>query len=204
MSEVILSMEHTIDRISTKPLKTKNYLKRIIEIDLFPSITFDEAVKKLVGHGYEKLISFTNHGRDISSQGEIKLMEILDIKTPVWIKYFDRDRVPFYQKPYSKNKEKAINADLLFPKLSKDAFGGEVIGCGQRQNNVVEMYESLARQGISHYDYEWYINLRKFPNYSTTSGFGLGIERFISAILGKKDIKDVILYPRLKNIKTYP
>ena len=42
------------------------------------------------------------------------------------------------------------------------------------------------------------------PNYSVTSGFGLGVERFIAWILGRNDIKDVILYPRIKNVKTYP
>ena len=42
------------------------------------------------------------------------------------------------------------------------------------------------------------------PNYSVTSGFGLGVERFIAWILGRDDIKDVILYPRIKNVKTYP
>ena len=66
------------------------------------------------------------------------------------------------------------------------------------------MYESLARQGIAPGPYEWYIDLRRMPNYKTTSGFGLGIERFIAWVLGKHDIKDVIIYPRLKNVVTYP
>ena len=35
-------------------------------------------------------------------------------------------------------------------------------------------------------------------------GFGLGIERFIAWAIGYSDIKDVIHYPRLKNIKTLP
>jgi aspartyl/asparaginyl-tRNA synthetase len=32
----------------------------------------------------------------------------------------------------------------------------------------------------------------------------MGVERFIAWILGLSDIKDTILYPRLKNIKMYP
>ena len=67
------------------------------------------------------------------------------------------------------------------------------------------MLESLKRQeNISPKTYEWYIDLRRNKNYKITSGFGLGIERFIAWSLGKDNIRDVILYPRIKNIKTCP
>ncbi|MCR4278536.1 MAG: hypothetical protein NUV81_01385, partial [bacterium] len=75
---------------------------------------------------------------------------------------------------------------------------------GQRQDNYQEMVDSLTRQNIYLEPYEWYMNLRKLPDYKTTSGFGLGIERFITWILCRDDIKDAILYPRLKDIETYP
>jgi aspartyl/asparaginyl-tRNA synthetase len=52
--------------------------------------------------------------------------------------------------------------------------------------------------------YEWYVNLRREKNYSITSGFGLGIERFIAWSMNRDDIKDTILYPRIKNTITYP
>jgi asparaginyl-tRNA synthetase len=78
------------------------------------------------------------------------------------------------------------------------------VGAGQRQDNVEEMYESLRRQGIDAGPYLWYINLRRQKKYSTTSGFGLGVERFISWSLNRDDIKDAIIYPRLKNVLTHP
>jgi asparaginyl-tRNA synthetase len=94
---------------------------------------------------------------------------------------------------------------LLFPPIIKDAFGGEVVGSGQRQDNVEEMHESLKRQkNISSRSYAWYIDLRRQPNYTITSGFGLGVERFIAWALAKDDIKKVIPYPRLKNTVTFP
>jgi asparaginyl-tRNA synthetase len=93
---------------------------------------------------------------------------------------------------------------LIFPPIIKESFGGEIVGCGQRQDNPKEIYESLYRQNISPEPYEWYINLRKLPKYQVTSGFGLGIERFITWSLCRDDIKNSILYPRLKNVKTYP
>ena len=171
----------------------------------FPKITFDEAIDILVKNDKRELVNFTSHGNDISCEGEIELMKILKVTTPIWLTDFDRDRVPFYQKPNPKNPNKTINADLLFPPIVENSFGGEVVGSGQRQDNVNEIYESLKRQeNISPKPYEWYIDLRKQPNYKTTSGFGLGIERFIAWSLGKDNIRDVILYPRIKNIETRP
>lgn len=205
LCETILLMDNMVDRISNDNNKTKKTLKKIRGLKVFPEITFDEAVDLLVKNGMKKCINFTDHGKDIGGDGEIELMKILKLDTPIWIKYFDRDRVPFYQKPDPDNKDKTINADLLFPPLKEGAFGGEVVGSGQRQDNPEEMYESLKRQNnIPAEPYEWYIDLRRFPNYKATSGFGMGIERFIAWVLAKESIRDVIPYPRLKNIRTLP
>jgi len=204
LAETFLTMPCVLERISSDPKRSKEGLRNLLKTKHFPAVTFDVAVDLLINNGEKKLVHFTPFGRDITSGGEIALAELLGFKTPFWIKYYDRDRVPFYQKPYPKNKEKTINADLIFPALTKHSFGGEIVGCGQRQDDSREMVDSLKRQKIDRTPYEWYINLRKLPAYRTTSGFGLGIERFIAWSLCRDDIKDGILYPRLKNIKTYP
>ena len=170
----------------------------------FPKITFDEAVNLLLQSGIAGLVNNTLSTRDITAKGEIELFKILKISTPLWVMNYDRDRVPFYQKPDPANKDKVINADLLFPPIIKGSFGGEIVGCGQRQDSADEMYESLQRQNVSSAKYEWYINLRNLPGYATTSGFGLGVERFIAWALCMDDIKNVTPYPRLKNVLTYP
>ena len=205
LAEAVLLMDNIIERISENSDKTRQHLKEILQAKILPKITFDEAVGLLAKKGKKSLVNFTDHGNDISCEGEIELTKILKVKTPVWITDFDRDRVPFYQKPNPNNHEKTINADLLFPPIIKGAFGGEIIGAGQRQDSVNEIYESLKRQkNLSAEPYEWYIDLRSHPNYKTTSGFGFGVERFIAWALGKENIRDVILYPRIKNIKTFP
>lgn len=204
LAEALILMPNILERTSLNFEKTKLKLNTIIELEKFPKITFDEAVTALVKNGNESLINFTEFGRDILSDGEIKLAEIFNFNTSFWIRNYDRDRVAFYQKPDPRNPNKVINADLIFPPIIKDAFGGEIVGCGQRQDDYNEIVDSLARQSIKSEPYEWYMNLRKLPNYKTTSGFGLGIERFITWSLCRDDIKDAILYPRLKDIKTYP
>ena len=205
MASGLLLMENIIDKVSSNPQKTKVYLSNIIAAKKFQTITFDQAIEVLTEHNKKEFINFTPKGRDISARGELELMKILKVKTPLWISGFDRDRVPFYQKPDPENPNRTINADLLFPPIEEGAFGGEIIGSGQRQDSCEEMYDSLKRQnGISPQNYEWYINLRRNKNYTTTSGFGLGVERLITWALGNDNIQNAILYPRLKNIKTFP
>ena len=130
---------------------------------------------------------------------------MLGYTKPFWIRDFHRDRVPFYQKvKRDSNGKNVINGDLIFPSIIEGSFGGEIVGCGERQDKPEEMYESLRRQGVNSDLYEWYIDIRRNNKYKTTSGFGMGIERFITWLLCRDDIKDAILYPRIKNIKTLP
>lgn len=204
LAETLLYLKNIVRLLSVDGEKTINVLGKIVKSKGFKEIEFDDAIRLLKDKGYGKYVRETPKGRDITSHGELKLMELLDSKLPVWVKNFDRDRVAFYQKPQKDNPNKTINADLIFPNIMKNSFGGEVVGCGQRQNNHKEMLESLNRQGVCVEPYEWYINLRKLKKYKTTSGFGLGVERFITWALCRDDIKDVILYPRLKNILSRP
>lgn len=204
LCQTILVSDDIINSISNNSNKTKTNLKKVVEQEVFFEISFDEAIKYLEKNGFQDYINYTDKGRDICYKGELELFKILKTDLPIWIYGFDRDRVPFYQKPDKKNNNIVVNADLLFPPLIAGSFGGEIIGCGQRQDNAIEMYESLRRQGLSSHPYEWYINLRNQKNYNVTSGFGLGVERFISWALCFDDIKNAIIYPRLKGLITYP
>ncbi len=203
LAKSMLNLNDIVSKISNDSDTTISYLQNIVENN-FPEITFDDAVDVLLMHGHKDLINSTKDGRDISAKGEEMLLKILNPKTPIWVKYYDRDRVPFYQKPLKSDPSKVINADLLFPQVICNSFSGEALGAGQRQDNCTEMYESLQRQNVAAEPYQWYIDLRNHARYTTTSGFGMGIERLLANVLGKSDIKDVIPYPREKNILSYP
>ncbi len=204
LSYTLISLPNILQQISLASERSLIAANRVLQSQKFPVITFDRAISTLVQSGYGDFVRTTPFGRDLTSEGELKIAEILGFVTPFWITHYDRDRVPFYQKPVSEGSSKVFNADLIFPPIIEGSFGGEIVGCGQRQDNVDEMYESLFRQGIDSEVYEWYINLRRQKGYQITSGFGLGVERFITWILCRDDIKNSILYPRLKNQKTYP
>ncbi|WP_445220502.1 amino acid--tRNA ligase-related protein [Bradyrhizobium sp. Pa8] len=197
-------MDNIVEKLSANPRQTRNAINSVVAAESFPRVSFDEAFELLREHGGEGVIELAPHRRTIFAAGEIRLASLLRQETPFWITNYDRDQVPFYQKPDRLQPDKAINADLIFPPLADGCFGGEVVGCGERQDSADELIESLARQRISPKAYEWYIDLRRLPNYSTTSGFGLGIERFLAWALCRTNIRDVIAYPRLKNVITYP
>ena len=202
LAEIFMALTPIIELMSVDFSKTKQALLSIIHTKNFNKKTFDEVYPWLQKHSSFHLVS--DFGRNITSAGEIAVAKFMGNGLPLWLCNYDRDIVPFYQKPDPKNKNSVINADLLFAPIVDGGFGGEIVGSGQRQDDSDEIIESLQRQKVDGKSYEWYINLRKQPKYKTTSGFGLGIERFIAWALGYSDIKDVIHYPRLKNIKTLP
>lgn len=203
---VLLDNDFLLDKLSLRPVLTRTALENVIAIPSFPQITFDQAVEMLEGELDAKdLVRHTKYGRDITSKGEIRIFKLFDCSTPLWITGYDRDRVPFYQKPDPKNSDRVINGDVIFPPITSSSFGGEIVGAGQRQDSAEEMYESMRRQkNLSSDPYEWYIDLRRDPRYRITSGFGLGVERFLAWSLCRETIRDVAVYPRLKNIKTLP
>lgn len=206
LCEMVAALSCITDLISDDAAVTREILSMVVKSHHFPRISFDDAVSLLSSRpDAATLVRHTPHGRDISSAGEIVLAEILGYRSPFWITQYDRDRVPFYQKPAANDPNKVENADLIFPPLRPGSFGGEVAGCGQRQDLAEDILESLRRQDdLSSEPYEWYIELRASHAYQTTSGFGLGIERFLAWSLAKPHIRDVSLYPRLKGVRTYP
>lgn len=204
VAKTFLAVPNLCNLLSESAEVSKEILTNIVSKEKFDRICFDDAVTLLTENGYKDLIIANEFGRVIPSSGELTLMKLLKCKSPIWLERFDRDTVAFYQKPDPTDTNKVINADLLFPPLLENSFGGEIVGAGQRQDSSLEMLQSLKRQGLVIDSYQWYADLRDQPGYQTTSGFGLGVERFLTWVLGKDDIKNVIFYPRLKNVHTTP
>ncbi|MDO8497711.1 MAG: amino acid--tRNA ligase-related protein [bacterium] len=177
-------------------------IESIINKD-FIKLTFDQGVKILKSKGLGSLIESHSYGRVITTRGEMELSKYVNSgKIPFWLTHYDRDAVPFYQKP-AQNSNQVLNADLIFPSI-KGSFGGEVLGLGQRQNSKEEMLESMKRQGIKDVNsYDWYLSMRERKDYQSTSGFGLGIERLLAWTLNLESIIDTAIYPVLKEEKVY-
>lgn len=112
----------------------------------------------------------------------------------VWLTEMDHLSVPFYQAFLANsNKTKAISADLLFGP-------GEVLGLGQRHVTTEEAAEALLLHKVNEESsYEWYLEMRKSKEGTMqTTGWGLGMERFLAWVLQHDDIRDVQVFSRLK------
>lgn len=164
----------------------------------FKRIPFQQALVSLIEDNYtdtEKAIIRHPAGFEIiTSYGEKRLIDIFD--GIVWVTNYDHLSVPFYQAFDQNDIHKAMNADLLFGI-------GEVVGLGQRHENYFEVQKALRMHQVSEKEYLWYSNLKKqYP--MKTSGFGMGIERFILWILKHDDIRDCQLLPRFNGINFLP
>lgn len=150
----------------------------------FPRITFDEAekqLKKMYPSSIDKYISYGDGFRNITSQGEKELIHLYN--GIVWIKNYDELAVPFYQKLDKKYKGRAKNADLLMGI-------GETVGCGERNKTHIELLEALEKHEVAPEKYGWYIKMKE--NYPmNTSGFGMGIERYLMWVLKCNDIRNM-------------
>jgi aspartyl/asparaginyl-tRNA synthetase len=169
-----------------------NNIQRIIGLNEFPRIHFKDAVELLANEFHEG-IDIRDGLKIINSKGEKYLIE--KYKGAVWLTHLEHKSVPFYQQ-YDKNNPKySLAADLLIGM-------GETLGCGERADfNSVQ--KSLKDHHVRFDDYEWYIAMKRdYP--LRTSGFGLGVERFIAWLTGNFDIRNMPVVYRDKNLRVEP
>jgi len=157
-----------------------------------PRIEYEEACVML-GNNSEYYSELPGKLRAISRVGEKELMRRHN--GFAWIMYPPHGVVPFYQ-AFCDDKTHAKSADLLMGI-------GETVGCGERHCDADEAIKALALHQVSPSEYSWYLRMkREFP--MKTSGFGMGIERYLLWILKHNDIRDIALLSRLKDIPSAP
>lgn len=118
----------------------------------------------------------------ITREGEAFLIE--KFGGAVWLTYPEYKSVPFYQQKTSDGNH-ALAADLLLGI-------GEVVGSGERHVTYESLKEGLISHKVDEKEYEWYCEMKRIAPMQT-SGFGLGVERFIAWILNIKDIRNIQL-----------
>ncbi|WP_235921647.1 amino acid--tRNA ligase-related protein [Lentzea tibetensis] len=150
-----------------------------------PRLTFDEAVAVLGRLGGEVRTDPVHGFRTMPRESEQLLME--HCGGMLWLTHFDRLAVPFYQADVD---GKAVAADLLMGQ-------GETAGAGQRHTTGAEARAALAAHNVAEEEYAWYVTMKdRYP--MLTSGFGLGIERFLLWVFNHDDVRDLQLLPRMR------
>lgn len=156
----------------------------------FVRITYKEALGLLKKRGID--VQFDNSSTDLghlTAENELEITKAFDGQ-PVFVTHYPTQEVAFYHKMKPDEKDVVLNADFLAPGY------GEVIGSGERISEVAELIEKVERFEMNLEDYQWYVDLRE-EKMNSSSGFGMGIERFLSWMLKLPDIQHAIAFPRL-------
>ena len=167
---------------ATKPLENIN--------SPFPRITYTEAIAilKEKGENFE-------WGDDFGAPQETIISSSFD--KPVHITHFPANVKPFYMKRVADNEKLVLGVDILAP----EGYG-EIVGGGQREDNLKILEQRLKEYNLPRENFEWYLDLRRFGSIPH-SGFGLGIERVITWLCGIHHIRESIPFPRLLD-RVYP
>ena len=160
----------------------------------FPRISYDEAVKILNNKGVE-----IPWGEDFGAPHETALGE--EFGKPVFVHHMPSQIKAFYFKqsdtvggPGVQGTGKyALGGDLIAP----DGYG-EIIGGGQREEDINVLKRRIQEHGLKEADYSWYLDLRRFGSVPH-SGFGLGVERTVAWLTGVEHVRETIPFPRMMN-----
>ncbi len=150
----------------------------------FPRITYTEAIEILKKKGND-----TPWGEDFGGDEETLISEEFD--RPVMIHRYPRAVKAFYMKQDPENHDLALCVDVIAP----EGYG-EIIGGGQREENMDLLLEKMKEQGLNEEVFDWYMDLRKYGSCEH-AGFGLGIERTVAWICGLPHVRETIPFPRL-------
>jgi len=156
----------------------------------FPRITYSEAIEILKKDGMK-----IEWGQDLGADEEKALTKHFDV--PFFVTHYPKGIKAFYHKPDPKDERVTLSVDLLAP----EGYG-EIIGAGERIEDLNTLLKRIEEEKLKKEDYEWYLDLRRYGSVKH-SGFGLGVERFIMWVLKLKHIRDAVPFPRLIN-RVYP
>ena len=181
-------VSYILDKVLAKCKNELNTLERDISKlenmkPPFPRITYDEAFKLLKERG-----STFEYGNDFGAPDETILSNQFD--KPIMIHRWPAEIKAFYMKRDSGNNDLALGVDMIAP----EGYG-EIIGGGQREDNIEVLTKRIRHHDIPLEPFQWYLDLRKYGSVPH-SGFGMGLERTVAWICGTKHIRETIPFPR--------
>ena len=156
----------------------------------FPRITYNEAVERLTALG-----SDIAWGSDLGGDDETLLAS--QFESPVFVHRYPSAVKAFYMKEDAQDRRLALCMDLLAP----EGYG-EIIGGGQREDNLAVLQHKIATHQLPQEAFSWYLDLRRYGSVEH-AGFGMGIERVVAWLCGVKHVRETIPFPRMMQ-RLYP
>ena len=190
--------------------KHEKDLTEILERDLnilknvkkpFPRLSYDEAVlmiqeiQKEVTDEESKKLMHIEWGMDFGSPHETELTKRFD--KPLMVYGFPSQIKAFYMKKDPNNPKVAKCVDVLAP----EGYG-EIIGGGEREDNLEFLLKEIEKHGLNQADLEWFLDLRRYGSVPH-AGFGLGVERTVAWLCGLHHVRETIPFARTLD-RLYP
>ena len=150
----------------------------------FPRIRYEEAIAMLTADG--KPVTF---GDDFGGDEETVLSQRFD--RPVLVHRYPAQVKAFYMKQDPADARLALCVDVLAP----EGYG-EIIGGGQREDDIDALTERIRAHGLPEEAFGWYLDLRRYGSVPH-AGFGMGIERMVAWLCGLHHVRETIPFPRM-------
>jgi asparaginyl-tRNA synthetase len=173
--------------------KHRRELETILERDVsrldrieppFPRITYTEAVELIRRAGHPM-----SWGDDIGGDEETIVAKQFD--RPVMVHRYPAEMKAFYFKRDPADPKVALGCDVLAP----DGYG-EIIGGGQREDDLATLERRLEEHRLPREAFEWYLDLRRYGTVPH-AGFGMGVERCVAWICGLHHVRETIPFARM-------
>jgi asparaginyl-tRNA synthetase len=193
LNDVITLAEGLITSVVARVLDRRAKELKVLERDVskletvqapFPRLKYDEAAKILLDKGLPFVV-----GGDLGGTDETVLSQQFD--RPVCVTHYPAAIKAFYMKPDPDEPDKALCVDVLAP----EGYG-EIIGGGQRLDDLDLLLQRIKEHELPQESFEWYLDLRRYGSVPH-GGFGMGIERCVSWICGLEHVRETIPYPRM-------
>ena len=156
----------------------------------FPRITYDAAVERLAALG-----SDIAWGSDLGGDDETLLAS--EFESPVFVHRYPSAVKAFYMKEDAQDLRLALCMDLLAP----EGYG-EIIGGGQREDDLAILQHKISTHQLPQEAFSWYLDLRRYGSVEH-AGFGMGIERVVAWLCGLQHVRETIPFPRMMQ-RLYP
>jgi asparaginyl-tRNA synthetase len=150
----------------------------------FPRITYGEAVEVIRAAGHPM-----SWGDDIGGDEETIVAKQFD--RPVMVHRYPAQMKAFYFKKDPADPKVALGCDVLAP----EGYG-EIIGGGQREDDLATLEAAIAHHGLPKAAFEWYLDLRRYGSVPH-AGFGMGVERCVAWICGLHHVRETIPFARM-------
>ncbi|MHC5012243.1 MAG: asparagine--tRNA ligase [Planctomycetota bacterium] len=179
---------HVVTRVLERCRKEFEILERDVSrleraVPPYPRVSYDEVVASL--EGTEAAIPW---GEDFGAPQEDALSA--KHETPVLVHRFPTAVKAFYMRPDPERPDVALGCDMIAP----EGYG-EIIGGGERSEDLAYLQRRIEEEGLPAEAYEWYLDLRRY-GACPSAGFGLGLERVVAWICGLTHVREAIAFPR--------